>query len=190
MEIENVNIKNWKSLIKPAKLDVKISIITPSYNRAEELPYLIESIERQSINLNNLELIISDDGSTDKTSKIISDWSKKTSFEIKYIKQKNKGPGAARNHGLKYSTGELILFVDSDCETHREWLKNIIKIYDEESFDAFGGPDGSKSDFTLLQKAIDFSMTSTITTGGIRGHGDKRFTKSIKLTRSIFDQIN
>ncbi len=121
--------------------------------------------------------------------------SEKTSFEIKYIKQKNKGPGAARNHGLKYSTGDLILFVDSDCEIHRDWLKNIIKIYDEESFDAFGGPDGSKSDFTPLQKAIDFSMTSTVTTGGIRGHGNKRFTKffprthNMGITRSTYQLV-
>jgi len=165
--------------------NIKISIITPSYNRADELPFLIESIEKQSLKLKNLELIISDDGSTDKTSKIISHFSEKTYFEIKYIQQKNKGPGAARNHGLKYSNGDLILFLDSDCEAHHDWLKNILKIYKDESFDAFGGPDGSKNDFTLLQKAIDFSMTSIITTGGIRGHGEKRFTNFYPRTHNM-----
>jgi GT2 family glycosyltransferase len=86
---------------------------------------------------------------------------------------------------LKYSNGDLILFIDSDCEAHHDWLKNILKIYSKESFDAFGGPDGSKNDFTLLQKAIDFSMTSIITTGGIRGHGDKRFTKFYPRTHNM-----
>ena len=86
---------------------------------------------------------------------------------------------------MKYSNGDLILFIDSDCEAHHDWLKNILKIYSKESFDAFGGPDGSKNDFTLLQKAFDFSMTSIITTGGIRGHGDKRFTKFYPRTHNM-----
>jgi glycosyltransferase involved in cell wall biosynthesis len=164
---------------------MKISIITPTFNRAHELPFLIDSIENQNISLKNLELIISDDGSTDNTPKIISDLSKKTSFNIKYITQKNKGPGSARNHGLKHSNGDLILFIDSDCEAHHDWLKNILKVYNNDSFDAFGGPDGSKDDFTLLQKAINFSMTSTITTGGIRGHGAKRYTKFYPRTHNM-----
>ena len=66
---------------------VKISIITPCYNRANELLFLMESLADQTIDENLFELIICDDGSTDGTSKLINNWQKKNSFKIKYLKK-------------------------------------------------------------------------------------------------------
>ncbi len=172
-----------------------ISIITPTYNRADELDYLINSISNQTIDLSNIELIISDDGSDDDTESVIRSWKEKVDFNILYINQKNKGPGAARNHGLENSSGDLIFFIDSDCEAHKTWIEIIIKEYSQNGFDACGGPDGAKNDFTLLQKAIDFSMTSFLTTGGIRGHHQKMIAKfyprthNMCITKEVYDRI-
>ena len=162
-----------------------ISIITPSYNRVDELKYLYNSLQEQSVDLKLLEFIVSDDGSTDSTEQTVKHWQTESNFPIKFITQKNQGPGAARNHGLENSEGELILFIDSDCEAHPDWIQTIYEEYLNDSFDACGGPDGAKDDFTTLQKAIDFAMTSFITTGGMRGHSEKMMAKFFPRTHKL-----
>ena len=154
-----------------------ISIITPTFNRSMELDFLIQSINKQTLDNKYFEMIICDDGSTDDTYDRIKKWTNEVKFSLKYFKQNNLGPGAARNHGVKNSKGELIVFIDSDCEADKDWLKIIYDCYRENMFDAFGGPDDSKDDFSLIQKAINFSMTSFFTTGGIRGHKKNMVTK-------------
>jgi len=177
------------------KNDLLISIITPTYNRADELDSLLKSISDQTFPLDNIECIISDDGSEDQTEMIVKDWQTKAVFDIIYITQENKGPGAARNHGLEKCRGDLILFIDSDCEAHPQWLQVIINEFSSSTFDACGGPDGAKNDFTLFQKAIDYSMTSFLTTGGMRGHSEKMLAKfyprthNMGITRSIYEAI-
>ena len=172
-----------------------ISIITPSYNRVDELKYLYNSLQEQSVDLKLFEFIVSDDGSTDSTEETVKHWQTESNFPIKFITQENQGPGAARNHGLQNSEGELILFIDSDCEAHPDWIQTIYEEYLNDSFDACGGPDGSKDDFTILQKAIDFAMTSFITTGGMRGHSEKMMAKffprthNMGLKRSVYEKV-
>ncbi len=175
--------------------DIFVSIITPTFNRAKEIDLLIKSISNQTVTKNLFELIISDDGSTDATKNIVEKWQRESDFQIRYISQKNGGPGLARNRGLEKSIGELILFIDSDCEAHPDWIRTILDYYEKYGFDAFGGPDGAKSDFTPLQKAIDYSMTSFLTTGGVRGHSENMISKfyprthNMGITRDIYASI-
>jgi glycosyltransferase involved in cell wall biosynthesis len=156
---------------------------------------LYESLKKQTVDLKLFEFIISDDGSTDITQSMVEEWQFNSPFKIKFISQKNQGPGAARNHGLDIAEGELILFIDSDCEAHPDWIQTIYEEYLNDSFDACGGPDGSKDDFTILQKAIDFAMTSFITTGGMRGHSEKMMAKffprthNMGLKRSVYEKV-
>jgi cellulose synthase/poly-beta-1,6-N-acetylglucosamine synthase-like glycosyltransferase len=87
------------------------------------------------------------------------------------------------------------LFIDSDCEAHPDWIQTIYEEYLNDSFDACGGPDGAKDDFTTLQKAIDFAMTSFITTGGMRGHSEKMMAKffprthNMGIKRSVYEKV-
>ena len=91
-----------------------VSIILPVFNGEKFIKKAIESVLNQS--LDDFELIIINDGSTDSTSDIIN------SFEdnrIRIINQNNKGPGQARNNGLKIASGDYIMFLDADdwfCE--------------------------------------------------------------------------
>ena len=178
----------------PSKLPI-ISIITPTYNRADELLHLYESLKQQSVDLKILEFIISDDGSTDSTKAMVKSWIKDSEILVKFVTQKNQGPGAARNHGMRVAEGDLFLFIDSDCEAHPEWIKVIYDEFQSGSFDAFGGPDGAKDNFSALQKSIDFSMTSFFTTGGMRGHNEKMLAKfyprthNMGIKRTIYDKI-
>jgi glycosyltransferase involved in cell wall biosynthesis len=140
-------------------------------------------------------MIISDDGSTDDTHEKINKWKELVDFQLDYISQDNLGPGAARNHGVKKSNGELIVFIDSDCEADENWLKIIYDAYKNNIFDAFGGPDHSKEDFLPIQRAIDFSMTSFLTTGGMRGHRKKMLAKfyprshNMGVKKTLFEKI-
>ena len=154
-----------------------ISVITPSYNRASELEHLLKSLSAQSIDHNVFELIISDDGSTDGTKEYIKSIQNEFQFSLSCVSQKNLGPGSARNNGVKNSKGELIVFIDSDCEAASNWLEVIFNAYKNNDFDAFGGPDEAKDNFLPIQIAINFSMTSFLTTGGIRGHNKNMISK-------------
>ncbi|MEC9376605.1 MAG: glycosyltransferase [Candidatus Neomarinimicrobiota bacterium] len=172
-----------------------ISIVTPSFNRVDELEHLYTSLKEQTIDKGLFELIVSDDGSTDTTEEMVKKWQAESLFPIKFITQENQGPGAARNHGLDHATGKLILFIDSDCEAQPNWIQTIYDEFQNDTFDACGGPDGAKDDFTPLQKAIDFAMTSFFTTGGMRGHSEKmmaRFfprTHNMGIKREVYEKI-
>ncbi|MFH1852167.1 MAG: glycosyltransferase [Candidatus Neomarinimicrobiota bacterium] len=175
--------------------NIKISLITPTFNRKDELDYLIQSLARQTIDHQIFELIISDDGSTDGTEQYILEQAAQVDFRLVFIKQANQGPGAARNHGMENASGELFLFIDSDCEAAPDWIETIWRYYTTEQFDACGGPDGAKADFSALQKAIDYSMTSFFTTGGMRGHSEKMLAKfyprshNMGMTYRLYEQV-
>ena len=85
-----------------------VSVIMPVYNGAAFLTGAIDNIRRQ--NYEPLEIIIVDDGSTDSTGQIVASFGS----DIRYVYQANQGPAAARNHGLRLATGDLIAFLDVD----------------------------------------------------------------------------
>jgi len=91
-----------------------VSVIIPSYNGIQYLEQAVSSVIKQTHK--KLECIIVDDGSTDNTYQLCQNLIKKDS-RIKYIYQRNGGPGSARNKGIKESKGDWIQFLDSD-----DWL--------------------------------------------------------------------
>ncbi len=146
----------------------KYSFIVPTYNRLEELKDLIPSLENLDFPKDQYELIIVDDGSTDPTPQYIQDVV--VTFKLWYFRQKNKGPGAARNLGMSKALGAYFIFVDSDCIVPRNYLTQVDSGINVQQPDAFGGPDTYHPSFAPLLKAINYSMTSFIGTGGTRGH--------------------
>ncbi len=90
---------------------MKISVIVPVYNAEKYLKKCISSVQEQTYK--NWELILVDDGSTDKSLEIIKMFSGKDN-KIKVIYQNNSGPGVARNNGLKIATGDYVVFLDAD----------------------------------------------------------------------------
>ena len=79
-----------------------ITIITPTYNRVDELKHLYRSIRQQSIDLEKLEFIISDDGATDSTKSMVDKWIEMSEISIKFITQKNQGPGRKTRDFCKF----------------------------------------------------------------------------------------
>lgn len=90
----------------------KVSVVIPTYNRAEWLKRVIESLLNQTYQ--DFETIVVDDGSVDETENMIREVMKNAPCELAYFKQENKGPGSARNAGITHAKGELILFIDDD----------------------------------------------------------------------------
>ncbi len=102
-----------------------VSVIIPTYNRAHLIGRAIQSVLNQTYR--DFELIIVDDGSTDKTDDIIKEFKKKDE-RIKYIKHdKNRGGSAARNTGIIIAKGEYIAFLDSDDEWFKRYLEKQVE---------------------------------------------------------------
>ncbi len=145
----------------------KYSIIVATYNRLDELQELLASVDNMDFDTDAFEVVIVDDGSTDGTQDFITSYS--SDYKLLYLRQQNQGPGAARNHGMSKAGGEFFLFMDSDCMVPQHYLSQIDEHLSKDDLDAFGGPDTYHPDFSPLLKAINYTMTSFIGTGGSRG---------------------
>lgn len=109
----------------------KVSVVIPTYNRAHLIGRAIQSVLDQTFQ--NFEIIIIDDGSTDNTEELIKELEKKDK-RIRYIRhEKNKGPAAARNTGIKVARGEYIAFQDSDDEWFPDKLEKQMKSFESAS---------------------------------------------------------
>ena len=151
---------------------MKFSFIIPVFNRPDEVDELLQSLEEQ--NVKDFEVILIEDGSSDKCDEVVEKHSDK--LDIHYFLKENGGPGPARNYGAERASGEYLLILDSDCVLPAGYLQAIESELTSSPTDAFGGPDRAHESFTDLQKAINYSMTSFFTTGGIRG-GKKKLDK-------------
>ena len=171
------------------------SIIVPCYNRSDEIIDLIHSFKEQTFQKDEFEVLLVDDGSTDNTAEIVSQLIDSMPFRIRFFQRNHEGPGPARNYGMSQAEGEYFLFIDSDCIADPDWLTRLAEAIEKEKPDAFGGPDSVLDNFTPLQKAIDFAMTSFLTTGGMRGHSKKKLAKfyprsfNMGIHRNIFKTL-
>ena len=142
-----------------------LSLIVPVYNRPQEVQELLESLAAQDNR--DFEIIIVEDGSTVRCDRIVGQY--KSAIDIKYFFKENSGPGLSRNYGAERAEGKYVVFLDSDCIIPRQYTQVVRQACQEAGVDAFGGPDRAHDSFTNIQKAINYSMTSFFTTGGIRG---------------------
>ena len=151
-------------------ITIKFSIIIPTFNRAHMIHPAIESVLNQTYK--DWELIIIDDGSTDKTKDIIDKYIEKDN-RVKYLHQKNKERSAARNNGIKNAKGDWICFLDSDDvyhTTHLEEFKNLINQKDLKRGLYFSGLSYGKysenfEEYDLTHKNnIEFIVLNTIGT--------------------------
>ncbi|WP_299117911.1 glycosyltransferase family 2 protein [uncultured Winogradskyella sp.] len=142
------------------------SFIIPVYNRPKEIEELLESFLnlRGSI---SFEIVIVEDGSTQTSKHIISDYNER--LNISYFFKENSGPGDSRNYGMTYAKGNYYIILDSDVILPENYLIEADNFLSNKFYHCFGGPDAAHHSFSSLQKAINFAMTSFITTGGIRG---------------------
>lgn len=110
-----------------------ISVIVPVRNSRVLLGRCLESLNQQTVARSEYEIIVVDDGSSDGCVEVARDW------KARAFQQEHKGASAARNRGIKEARGEVILFLDADCEANADWIAKISEPIGNESVDATVG---------------------------------------------------
>ena len=168
----------------------RFSVIIPVYNRPAEVADLLESLAAQTSG--DFETIIVEDGSTVRCDDVCRRYADR--LDIKYFYKPNEGRSIARNHGIERSSGRWLIFFDSDCVIPPGYFETLGRELDKLGPDCFGGPDAAHDSFTSTQKAINYSMTSFLTTGGIRGGKvsmEKFVPRTFKMgfTRDVYEKV-
>lgn len=141
------------------------SIIVPVYNRPDEVNDLLKSLSQQTCR--DFEVILVEDGSTVRCAEAVERYA--DALDIHYYYKENEGRSIARNYGMERASGRYFIFFDSDCVIPERYFEVLSEALNRHYTDCFGGPDAAHDSFTDVQKAINYSMTSFLTTGGIRG---------------------
>ncbi|TWO31435.1 glycosyltransferase [Seonamhaeicola sediminis] len=148
-------------------MQLHFSFIIPVYNRPDEIEELLQSFLAMETTT-DYEIVIVEDGSSISSKEVVKRFSEK--LNISYYFKENSGPGDSRNFGMQHATGNYFIILDSDVILPKNYLAEVEKSLSDFYVDCFGGPDAAHESFTNVQKAINFTMTSFITTGGIRGN--------------------
>lgn len=166
------------------------SIIIPVYNRPSEIKELLESL-LVSDYCNEYEIVIVEDGSAITCKEEVEKFEGR--LNISYYFKENSGPGDSRNFGMKVAKGDYFIIFDSDCIIPKHYLSEVEMELTDNYVDCFGGSDAALDSFSDIQKAINFAMTSFLTTGGIRG-GSEKLNKfqprsfNMGISKSAFDE--
>ncbi|MBA4053480.1 MAG: glycosyltransferase [Marivirga sp.] len=145
------------------------SIIIPVYNRPQELEDLLSSLINQTFR--DFEVIVVEDGSTIRCDRVVDKY--RDALRIQYFIKPNSGPGPSRNFGFSHAKGKYFVVFDSDCIIPPHYFNAVNGSIRDHQWDAWGGPDKAHENFSLVQRAMGHTMSSVLTTGGIRG-GAKR----------------
>lgn len=148
-------------------MQLEYSFIIPVYNRPEEIRELLQSMLKLQFS-GSFEIVIVEDGSNISSEEVVKSFNEQ--LNISYYYKENTGPGDSRNYGMKLAKGDYFLILDSDVLLPEDYLEKVDSFLKLNYVDCFGGPDAAHESFTDLQKAINYSMTSLLTTGGIRGN--------------------
>ena len=166
------------------------SVVLPTFGRPGDVDEFLDSLTSQEYK--NFEVIIVDATLNDSVKEVADRYLER--LNLTYIYQKGLGISDSRNLGVERSKGEYVIFIDSDCVLPPSYFTEIEKYLNQNKVDAFGGPDAASEDFTLSQKAINYVMTSFLTTGGIRGKAKRigRFQPrgfNMGISRKAFDAV-
>ena len=171
-------------------MNIQFSIIIPVFNRPDEVNELLKSLTLQSDH--DFEVVIVEDGSTIPCEDICKKYAEQ--LNIKYLFKPNSGRSETRNYGMERASGNYFIIYDSDCIIPPHYFETVRKFLSENYVDCYGGPDNADDTFSDMQKAINYSMTSFFTTGGIRGgtKNTEKFTPrsfNMGIAKEVFEKV-
>lgn len=144
----------------------RFSIIIPVYNRPDEVAELLESLSKQTDK--GFEVLVIEDGSSVPCEEICKQYEKQ--LDLHYYFKPNSGRSETRNYGIARATGDWFIIYDSDVIVPPQYIATVrAELAKQPEVNCYGGPDAADASFSDVQKAINYSMTSIMTTGGIRG---------------------
>ena len=144
----------------------RFSIIIPVYNRPDEVAELLESLSKQTDK--GFEVLVIEDGSSVPCEEVCKQYEKQ--LDLHYYFKPNSGRSETRNYGIARATGDWFIIYDSDVIVPPQYIATVrAELAKQPEVNCYGGPDAADASFSDVQKAINYSMTSIMTTGGIRG---------------------
>jgi glycosyltransferase involved in cell wall biosynthesis len=143
----------------------KYSVIIPVFNRPDEIAELLESLTLQTFK--DFEVLILEDNSPNKCDHVVESF--KDRLDVHYFFIPDTDRSYRRNYGMEQAKGAYFILYDSDCVIPSGYFDAVEAGLKAEPADCFGGPDNADDSFANMQKAVNYSMTSFFTTGGIRG---------------------
>ncbi len=172
-----------------------VSIIVPIRGREEDLRRLLDSLCPQAEELHSLggELFVVDDGSREPLAALVGSYESR--LPVRYFRRPQEGRSKARNFGAEQSRAHYLLFVDSDCEFPPGFVSRLGSVLSIQKPDFWGGPDRSHSAHSNFSQAVAFSMSSRLTSGGLRGHTSSRATRyyprgmNLGIRRRLFLEV-
>lgn len=158
---------------------MRTSVIVPVYNGAAVIDGCLRSLAEQTVAATDYEIIVVDDGSTDDTPAILEGFAARSPVRTTVVThERNAGPAAARNAGLRAATGEVIAFTDADCEVAPDWLeRGLARLDAEDAPAAVEGRTDPKGD------------PGTLTHQMINEHGGLFMTCNMLYRRTVLDAV-
>jgi glycosyltransferase involved in cell wall biosynthesis len=130
-----------------------ISVIIPAYNSEKTIERCISALLSQSYPKNRYEMIVVDDGSTDRTVDVISKFK-----GVRLIRQNHRGPAVARNLGVKKSKGQIVLFTDADCIPDKKWIKNMVDPFNDKEIIGVSGTYKTFNKHSLIARFAGYEI--------------------------------
>lgn len=165
------------------------SLIIPVYNRPDDMQVVLEGLADQTYQ--NFEVIVVESGSEIKSDKVVEQF--QGQLNIHYYYKANDGQGFSRNYGMERAKGDYLIILDSDIIIPPDYIEQVHQYLSKNHLDAFGGPDKAHHSFTPVQKAVDYALTSYLTTGGTRGRkkqAGQYFPRSFNMgmSREVYEK--
>lgn len=173
-----------------------ISIIICTYNRSENLKECFDCLASQEITHGfSWEVILVDNNSSDQTKEYTKNYEKNCNFLLRYDFELKQGLSHARNHGIKTSNGDILIFIDDDIRVSIQWLQSIYNTFKAHQCDAVGGrihiesesnlPKWIKPDMYGFLGHQDFGNTPH----QMDGYAEFPFGGNMAIHRSVFEKI-
>ena len=132
---------SWKNLKKKnSSFEESVSIIIAVRNEEENILNLLKDISVQNYSKRNIETILVDDGSSDKTLQILKENKSRFDFKLYPISNGNKGKKQAIQEGVMHAKGNILLFIDADCRLNKNWAIEMLSIFNDKSVSMVSGP--------------------------------------------------
>jgi len=163
---------------------MRIAVTISVYNEEHNIAHLLDCLLRQT-HLPD-EIVIVDDGSSDRTAELIGDYAKQHSF-IHYVYQENAGIAVARNKAWKNTTADICVFTDGDCSPDTTWIEQLLGPFEDERVGATAGTYRTINTESLLARFIgmEISWKYRNVSGEIDAHG----TYNLAVKRTVLEEM-
>ncbi|MEQ8224899.1 MAG: glycosyltransferase [Candidatus Eremiobacterota bacterium] len=161
---------------------VKLSIIIPTFNRRDVLFYCLKSLSNQSFPVDNFEVLVIDDGSTEDIPSLIKEFNQ--SLFIRYFRQDKKGQASAENLGIKHAAGEILLFLDNDMISTPGLVEEHFNFHQKYKNYIIRGSYANTSDYINPESASEGRFYSS----AFFINGNVSMTKEILFKAGMFDE--